>query len=88
METTHQLTKIYQQLQRALTEVTNLQIQVMDMKDQLSLMSRQVGEMCWAIDWIIELQPLVEQFEGVDTARHGMSLDGMLTLWSSDSCNR
>ena len=33
-------------------------------------MSRQVGEMCWAIDWIIELQPLVEQFEGVDTARH------------------
>ncbi len=47
-------------------------------------MSRQVGEMCW----IIELQPLVEQFEGVDTARHGMSLDGMLTLWSSDSCNR
>jgi hypothetical protein len=24
----------------------------------------------------------------VDTARHGMSLDGMLTLWSSDSCNR
>ena len=70
METTHQLTKIYQQLQRALTEVTNLQIQVMDMKDQLSLMSHQVGEMCWAIDWIIELQPLVEQFEGVDTARH------------------
>ena len=36
----------------------------------LSLMSHQVGEMCWAIDWIIELQPLVEQFEGVDTARH------------------
>ena len=33
-------------------------------------MSHQVGEMCWAIDWIIELQPLVEQFEGVDTARH------------------
>jgi hypothetical protein len=46
-------------------------------------MSRQVGEMCWSIDWIIELQPLVEQFEGVDTARHRM-----LTLWSSDSCNR
>ena len=88
METTHRITKIYQQLQRGLTEVTNLQIQVMDMKDQLSLMSRQVGEMCWAIDWIIELQPLVEQFEGVDTARRGMSLGGMLTLWSSDSCNR
>jgi len=88
VETTHQLTKIYQQLQRALTEVTNLQIQVMDMKDQLSLMSRQVGEMSWAIDWIIELQPLVEQFEGVDTTRRGMSLDGMLTFWGSDSCNR
>lgn len=54
----------------------------------MSPTSRQVCEMCWAIDWIIELQPLVEQFEGVDTARHGMSLDGMLTLWSSDSCNR
>lgn len=36
MDTTHQLTKTYQQLQRALTEVTNLQIQVMDrdMKDR------------------------------------------------------
>ena len=88
MDTTHQLTKTYQQRQRALTEVTNLQIQVMDMKDQLSLMSRQVGEMSWAIDWIIELQSLVEQFEGVDTTRRGMSLDGMLTFWGSDSCNR
>lgn len=36
MDTTHQLTKTYQQLQRALTEVTDLQIQVMDrdMKDR------------------------------------------------------
>jgi len=33
-------TEIYQQPQPALTEVTNLQIQVMDTKDQLSLMSR------------------------------------------------
>jgi len=31
--------------------------------------------MCWAIDRIIELQPLVEQFEGVDTAQNGMSLE-------------
>ena len=41
----------------------------------MSLMSHQVGEMCWAIDWIIELQPLVEQFEGVDTGRRSMSLE-------------
>ena len=87
METQQHLNQIYDQLQRALAEVTTLQIQVMDrdVKDQLSLLSRQVSDMCWAIDRIIELQPLVEQFEGMDTAKRGMSLDGMLTLWSNDS---
>ena len=87
METQHNLNQIYNRLQRALAEVTTLQIQVMDrdVKDQLSLLSRQVSDMCWAIDRIIELQPLVEQFEGMDTAQQGMSLDGMLTLWSNDS---
>lgn len=87
METQQHFNQIHQNLQRALEEVTTLQIQVTnrEIKDQQSLLSRQVGDMCWAIDRIIELQPLVEQFDGMDTARRGMSLDGMLTLWSSDS---
>jgi hypothetical protein len=84
METEQHLSQIHQQLQRALERVTTLQIQVKDreIKDQLTLLSRQVGGMCWAIDRIIELQPLVEKFEGVDATQKTMSLDGMLILWS------
>jgi hypothetical protein len=86
METSQHLSQIYQQLQRAQERVTTIQIQVKDreIKDQLTLLSRQVGDMCWAIDRIIELQPLVEKFEGVDATQRKMSLDGTLILWSKD----